>query len=35
MRCIDAPDLIAEVLSPINDQKELNHKYEVYKEAGV
>ena len=33
--CIGAPDLIVEVLSPGNNQKELQHKYEVYQESGV
>jgi Uma2 family endonuclease len=33
--CIGAPDLIVEILSPGNNQKELQHKYEVYQEFGV
>ncbi|WP_194778505.1 Uma2 family endonuclease [Pararhodonellum marinum] len=33
--CIGAPDLIVEILSPGNNKKELQHKYEVYKESGV
>src|SRR5690606_11223979 len=33
--CIGAPDLIVEILSPGNNQKELQHKYEVYQESGV
>ena len=33
--CIGAPDLVVEVLSPGNKQLELQHKYEVYEEAGV
>ena len=33
--CIGAPDLIVEILSPGNNQKELHHKYEVYQESGV
>ena len=35
MGCIGAPDLIVEVLSPGNNKKELNNKYEVYEESGV
>ncbi|GHB31960.1 Uma2 family endonuclease [Mongoliitalea lutea] len=35
MGCLGAPDLIVEILSPSNNQKELIHKYEVYLEAGV
>ncbi len=33
--CIGAPDLIVEVLSPGNNKKELQNKYDVYEEAGV
>lgn len=33
--CIGAPDLIVEVLSPGNNKKELQNKYEVYEESGV
>jgi Uma2 family endonuclease len=33
--CIGAPDLILEILSPGNNQKELQNKYEVYEESGV
>lgn len=33
--CIGAPDLIVEILSPGNNKKELQNKYEVYEEAGV
>lgn len=33
--CIGAPDLIIEILSKGNNQKELKYKYEVYEEAGV
>jgi Uma2 family endonuclease len=33
--CIGAPDLIVEILSPGNNQKELKNKYEVYEESGV
>jgi len=33
--CIGAPDLIVEILSPGNHNKELQNKYEVYEESGV
>ena len=33
--CLGAPDLIVEILSPGNNKKELQHKYEVYQESGV
>jgi Uma2 family endonuclease len=33
--CIGAPELIVEILSPGNNQKELKDKYEVYEESGV
>lgn len=33
--CVGAPDLIIEILSPGNNQKELKNKYEVYEESGV
>ncbi len=33
--CIGAPDIIVEILSPGNNKKELQNKYEVYEEAGV
>jgi Uma2 family endonuclease len=32
---IGAPDIIVEILSPGNNKKELQNKYEVYEEAGV
>lgn len=35
MGCVGAPDLIIEILSPSNNQKELINKYEVYEESGV
>ncbi len=35
MGCIGAPDLIIEILSPGNNKKELQNKYEVYQESGV
>jgi Uma2 family endonuclease len=33
--CIGAPDIVIEILSPGNNRKELQNKYEVYKESGV
>jgi len=33
--CLGAPDLIVEILSPSNNKKELQLKYEVYLESGV
>ncbi|QEC77644.1 Uma2 family endonuclease [Mucilaginibacter ginsenosidivorax] len=33
--CTGAPDIVVEILSPGNNQKELRNKYEVYQEAGV
>ena len=33
--CLDAPDLVVEILSPGNSNKEMNIKYELYEEAGV
>ncbi|MEO3407041.1 Uma2 family endonuclease [Mucilaginibacter sp. CAU 1740] len=33
--CTGAPDIVVEILSPGNNQKELRNKYEVYEEAGV
>lgn len=33
--CIGAPDIVVEILSPGNNQKELKDKYEVYEENGV
>jgi Uma2 family endonuclease len=32
---IGAPDIMVEILSPGNNRKELQNKYEVYEEAGV
>jgi Uma2 family endonuclease len=32
---IGAPDIVIEILSPGNNKKELQNKYEVYEEAGV
>ncbi|WP_373553947.1 Uma2 family endonuclease [Haliscomenobacter sp.] len=33
--CDGAPDLIIEILSPGNSQKEMREKYQVYEESGV
>jgi len=33
--CIGAPDIVAEILSPGNNSKELKNKFEVYEESGV
>ena len=33
--CIGAPEIVVEVLSPGNNAKELQKKYQVYEEAGV
>jgi Uma2 family endonuclease len=33
--CIGAPDIVAEILSPGNNKKELLNKYNVYEEFGV
>jgi Uma2 family endonuclease len=33
--CIGAPDLIVEVLSPGNTDREMNEKFEIYQENGV
>jgi len=33
--CCGAPDLVIEILSPGNSQKEVQFKYELYEEAGV
>ncbi|RFZ81804.1 Uma2 family endonuclease [Mucilaginibacter terrenus] len=33
--CTGAPDIVVEILSPGNNQKELRNKYEVYEESGV
>lgn len=33
--CVGAPDLIVEVLSPGNSNKEMKQKFELYEEAGV
>ena len=33
--CIGAPDLIVEILSPGNNRKELQFKYDIYEKSGV
>lgn len=33
--CLGAPDLVIEILSPGNNQKELLYKYKIYEEFGV
>lgn len=33
--CVGAPDIVIEILSPGNNQKELLHKYSIYEEFGV
>ena len=33
--CVGAPDIVIEILSPSNSEKELKNKYEVYEESGV
>jgi Uma2 family endonuclease len=33
--CIEAPDIVIEVLSPGNNIKEMRNKYEVYEQGGV
>jgi len=33
--CIGAPDIVIEILSPGNNEKELRNKYEVYEESGI
>ena len=33
--CIGAPDIVVEILSPINNVIELKNKYDVYEQAGV
>ena len=34
-RCLGAPDLIIEILSPGNSKKEMRNKYDLYEESGV
>ena len=33
--CIGVPDIVIEILSPGNNKKELDNKYDAYEEAGV
>lgn len=33
--CVGAPDLVIEILSPGNTDKEMKHKYAIYEESGV
>ena len=33
--CVGAPDIMVEILSPGNNKKELQNKYEIYEESGV
>lgn len=33
--CLGAPDIVIEVLSPVNNKKELDNKYKIYEEFGV
>lgn len=33
--CTGPPDIVVEILSPGNNQKELRNKYEIYQESGV
>lgn len=33
--CLGAPDIVVEILSPGNNRKELQNKYEIYEESGV
>ncbi|MHA4811181.1 Uma2 family endonuclease [Flavitalea flava] len=33
--CLGAPDIVVEILSPGNNKKELQNKYDVYEEAGI
>lgn len=33
--CLGAPDLVVEILSPGNSDKEMKHKYDLYQENGV
>lgn len=34
-KCVGAPDLVVEILSPGNSQKEMDTKFDLYQEAGV
>jgi Uma2 family endonuclease len=33
--CIGAPDIVVEVLSPGNNEKEMKNKFDIYEESGV
>lgn len=33
--CNGAPDIVIEILSPVNNKKELKNKYEIYESSGV
>jgi Uma2 family endonuclease len=33
--CIGAPDIVVEILSPSNNEQELNSKYDIYEQSGV
>jgi Uma2 family endonuclease len=33
--CLGAPDIVVEILSPSNNEKELKNKYELYEQSGV
>lgn len=33
--CVGAPDMVVEILSPGNTQREMKDKFEIYQEAGV
>lgn len=33
--CLGSPDMIVEILSPSTSEKDLNHKYELYRSYGV
>ena len=33
--CIGAPDIVVEILSPGNNEKELKNKFDIYEESGV
>jgi len=33
--CLGAPDIVVEILSPRNNEMELNNKFDIYEESGV
>ena len=33
--CVGAPDIVVEILSPSNNEKELKNKFDIYEESGV